>query len=101
MRPLTLDDLVFTEVYVRAAGASQSISGEGSNAPPATRGPLLAKTGKMQMKPLAPACMALSVLMIASFAQAEGNNFVPSAGNAERTMTEQMSGNKGSHLRHW
>lgn len=67
--------------------------GRGSNAPPATGGPLL-----MQMKALGPACMALPVLMMTSFAQAEGNAVVPSVGNAEQTMTEQMSGQKGGHL---
>ena len=50
------------------------------------------------MKALGPACMALSVLMMTSFAQAEGNAVVPSVGNAEQTMTEQMSGEKGGHL---
>jgi hypothetical protein len=39
----------------------------------ATGGPLVAKTrGKMQMKALGPACMALLVLMMTSFAQAQG-----------------------------
>ena len=52
----------------------------------------------MQMKALGPACMALSVSMMTSFAQAEGNAVVPSVGNAEQTMTEQMSGDKGGHL---
>jgi hypothetical protein len=50
------------------------------------------------MKALGQAWMALSVLMMTSFAQAEGNDVVPSVGNAEQTMTEQMSGNKGGHL---
>lgn len=50
------------------------------------------------MKALGRACMALSALMMTSFAQAEGNDVVPSVGNAEQTTTEQMSGEKGRHL---
>jgi hypothetical protein len=98
--PLTFDNLVFTEVYVRAAGAwyvSRCISAEGSNAPPATGGPLSAKTRKDADESTGTS-MALSVLMMMSFAQAEGNAVVPSVDNAEQTMTEQMSGAKGGHL---
>jgi hypothetical protein len=66
---------------------------------PATGGPLLAKTrGKMRMKALGRACMALSALVMQSFAQAEGNAVVPSVGNAEQTTAEQMRGEKGRHL---
>ena len=50
------------------------------------------------MTALGRACMALSALMMTSFAQAEGNDVVPSVGNAEQTTTEQMSGEKGRHL---
>ena len=49
------------------------------------------------MKALGPACMALPVSMMTSFAQAEGNAVAPSAGNAEQTIIEQMSGDKGGH----
>ena len=48
------------------------------------------------MKALGRACMALSALVMQSFAQAEGNAVVPSVGNAEQTTQNRCAERKAA-----